>query len=589
MRRTFALLAATGMALLLAGGAASGAFPGPGGPSAATAQAVDSGQRVASGIFTARYGDSFTGSDTEHEVQYALTDGKGHEKELLLDEKQVAKKAGGMLALIGKPVTVEGKSTSDGEIEVKEIRRKRDGVASVEGFEEFEADAAVTGPRPAATILCRFADSTGAPPHNKRWFETLVGDGVNPTKPSVDHFWHEVSFGNMDLRGSQVFGWYDLPEPGFSYLTSTGKADLGKLANDCTQAADKAAYFPDYATINLMFDRSLGGSAWGGWQPLTRDGQTKTYGVTWMPPWGYENQGILAHEMGHSYGLPHSSGPYGRTYDSWWDVMSSAGYLNVGLSGKPSCHEDATYGCMAMGTISAHKDKVGWIPASQKYTVALGSNQNVTIERLGTTAAGNYLMAQIPINGSSTRFYTVETRRHAGYDDYVVGEAVVVHEVDTTSATGLTRIAKVVDPDHNGNPNDAGTMLLPGETFTDAAYGIFVLVNKPTASGYDLTINNSGSDTTTPRGTVSINEGATSTKRSIVSLLLSATDEGGSGVENMRFSNNGTNWSDWEPYATSKRWTLSRGYGTKIVYVEFRDVAGNVSSPATDAIRRIRR
>ncbi len=57
----------------------------------------------------------------------------------------------------------------------------------------------------------------------------------------------------------------------------------------------------------------------------------------------------------------------------------------------------------------------------------------------------------------------------------------------------------------------------------------------------------------------------------------------------MRFSNDGTNWSEWEPYATSKTWTLSRGRGIKTVYVEFRDEAGNVSDAAKDTIRKTSR
>ncbi len=198
-------------------------------------------------------------------------------------------------------------------------------------------------------------------------------------------------------------------------------------------------------------------------------------------------------------------------------------------------------------------------------------------------------MAQIPIDGSSTRFYTVETRRFVGYDDHVAGEAVVIHQVDTTSATGLARIATVVDPDDNGNPNDAGAMLLPGEAFTDAQNGISVAVTGATASGYDLTINNLGSDTTAPKGTVSINGGNASTRRAAVHLSLSATDEGGSGLEHMRFSNDGTDWSEWEPYATSKTWRLSWGYGERAVYTQFRDGAGNVSDIASDTIRKKRR
>jgi Bacterial Ig-like domain len=105
-------------------------------------------------------------------------------------------------------------------------------------------------------------------------------------------------------------------------------------------------------------------------------------------------------------------------------------------------------------------------------------------------------MAKIPIPGSTTRFYTVETRRFTGYDGQVPGEAVVIHKVDTTLSD---RNARVVDPDGNGDPNDAGAMWLLGETFTDPANGIEVSVTRETESGYGVVINPSdGGDATAP-------------------------------------------------------------------------------------------
>ena len=75
----------------------------------------------------------------------------------------------------------------------------------------------------------------------------------------------------------------------------------------------------------------------------------------------------------------------------------------------------------------------------------------------------------------------------------------MIHKVDTTLSD---RNAKVVDATNNGDPNDAGAMWLPGETFTDAANGIKVKVTGSTASGYDVTINPSssgGDDAAAPR------------------------------------------------------------------------------------------
>jgi hypothetical protein len=54
----------------------------------------------------------------------------------------------------------------------------------------------------------------------------------------------------------------------------------------------------------------------------------------------------------------------------------------------------------------------------------------------------------------------------------------------------------------------------------------------------------------------------------------------------MRFRNGGTTtWSSWVDYSTSHEWTLSAGAGTKTVYVQYRDRAGNLSAAASDTIR----
>lgn len=90
-------------------------------------------------------------------------------------------------------------------------------------------------------------------------------------------------------------------------------------------------------------------------------------------------------------------------------------------------------------------------------------------------------------------------------------------------------------------------------------------------------------DNVAPTGTVVINNNATATNNATVTLALTASDTQGS-VTQMRFSNDGTTYSAAETYATAKTWTLAGGDGTKTVYVQFQDAAGNWSSAATDTI-----
>jgi hypothetical protein len=90
-------------------------------------------------------------------------------------------------------------------------------------------------------------------------------------------------------------------------------------------------------------------------------------------------------------------------------------------------------------------------------------------------------------------------------------------------------------------------------------------------------------DTVAPTGSVVIDGGATYAASTSVSLTLEATDAT-SGLAQMSFSNDGSSWSAWEDFATSKVWTLSSGDGSKTVYARYKDNAGNISSSAIDTI-----
>ncbi|MFH1768460.1 MAG: SpvB/TcaC N-terminal domain-containing protein [Candidatus Omnitrophota bacterium] len=85
-------------------------------------------------------------------------------------------------------------------------------------------------------------------------------------------------------------------------------------------------------------------------------------------------------------------------------------------------------------------------------------------------------------------------------------------------------------------------------------------------------------DTTPPTGAVTINNGSAYTNTTSVSLTLTASDnDGGSGVDKTRFSNDGGSWSLPEDYADSKSWDLPSVEGPKTVYVKYQDTAGNWS------------
>lgn len=101
-------------------------------------------------------------------------------------------------------------------------------------------------------------------------------------------------------------------------------------------------------------------------------------------------------------------------------------------------------------------------------------------------------------------------------------------------------------------------------------------------------------DTISPvNGNIVIAGGAATTRSLVVSLGGLTATEAHSGLGSMRFSNNGSTWSPWQTYATTRSgWNLgsfggNTAAGTKRTWVQYRDRAGNVSpisAGATDTI-----
>src|SRR5262249_53525705 len=62
-----------------------------------------------------------------------------------------------------------------------------------------------------AVVLCKFSDQPGQP-HDVQWYRDFATRPV-PNKDGLWNYWYDVSYGQMDLTGSMVFGWNTLPHP----------------------------------------------------------------------------------------------------------------------------------------------------------------------------------------------------------------------------------------------------------------------------------------------------------------------------------------------------------------------------------------
>jgi hypothetical protein len=321
-----------------------------------------------------------------------------------------------------------------------------------------------SGSYPYVSLMCAFSD-VPYPSQGLGYFQGMYANSW----PALDHYWRKQSYDQVDLLGSGAAGWFDLPHTQGYYVGLINGDDYGPmlsaLYNDCTNAAAGSVNLGDYVGINLMFNDTFGCCAWGGWG-----------GVTWEPPWGWRNVGVLGHEMGHAFGLPHSNNADGDNdpYDNPWDVMSDLWHYAL---------DHSTYGTVGKHTISYHKDILGWIPASRKAVVSSEGYYTFDIDHLTLASTTNLHMVQVDIPGSS-RFYTVEVRDRVSYDGNLPGFAVIIHEVNTSRSED----AWLVDAEDPGNGADAGARWMPGECFDDPANEITICVQSITTEGFRVTV-----------------------------------------------------------------------------------------------------
>jgi hypothetical protein len=127
----------------------------------------------------------------------------------------------------------------------------------------------------------------------------------------------------------------------------------------------------------------------------------------------------------------------------------------------------------------------------------------------------------------------------------------------------------------NGNPT-------PLTTVTAGEDGIVEFVS-PGGGSFQVTQGEYVPDNTPPTGSIEI-LGGDCLGAADVQLHLQAQDgQSGMAGGQMRFSNDGANWSVPQPYAESASWTLSAGEGAKTVYARFADAAGNwMGTPVSD-------
>ncbi len=445
-----------------------------------------------------RWGDAPQGSGIPHRFEAALVDDTGVRH--ALDPEQAFKAASDLHALFGRRVAVSmTRETTAAATRAKSgagVRTRIDAIVPVADLQpqapggrngpvaaRLEAEA-IGGVTSWATIMCKFND-IATEQKTQSFFDSQYGSQPG----QLDHYWREVSYGQINLAGSAAYGWFTLPEPRSAYVTKgtdgKDKADLGKLFTDCTTVADASVNFAingGLQGINMMFNGDLDGFAWGGSRCAALDGVNKCWSTTWNPPWSFGNLAPLSHEMGHGYGLPHANNADNDSdpYDNPWDVMSDA-WNNATSS--------TTYGTLPKHINMYSRDRLGWVAAARKRTINPGTAPvSFALDRAGLAGSTRTQMVILRYLDQTSRYYVIEARRRGGdYENRLAGDAVIVHEVQTGRKEPAWSMD--IDTPAANRANNEGSMFKPGEYWTSTDGAFCVRIDSATTDGFNISVN----------------------------------------------------------------------------------------------------
>ena len=441
---------------------------------------------VLEGQLNSVWGDPSADSNQRPVQLLTLTNDSGDITELYFSQELLSA-AGGFYSWNGKRVraTLRDPSEELPGLNLREGTRQAMALTLIDGPGQGEQGEPIniTGSHPWVSILCKFSNISNEP-KSLSYFQGMFANSPG----GLDHYWREVSYNQINIVGSTAVDWVVLPHNQTHYVPTPGSgssANLNELFDDCTDAADPFVDFSNggggFSGINMMFNGDLDCCAWGGGRFATLDGVTKSWRVTWEPPWGYANSGVIAHEMGHGFGLPHANNwdNDGNPYDSPWDVMSSA-------SSSYSV-TNPTYGRLGQHINMHHKYQLSWIAGSRYLQVNDGQQVTATIDAAAVQGSPNYYMARLPLPAGG-QYYTVEVRKRIGnYDGNLPGNVVIIHHV-VPSRSEPSWSFDADNPPANYSDNE-GTMFRVGETFVDEDDDIAITVQSETSNGFVVYIN----------------------------------------------------------------------------------------------------